>query len=168
MRGSSPTNEMTVPSVPLEAVTLLVAHGERSILLFCSLKTLLKETLNRNLCLLLVSSICDTPNSFIPFLSTVPRLTAFVLRCFLQAQTYIQINQRVLSRAVTWLLRQQGPQGGFSEAGRVMHTEMQGGLDDDSAGLTAYVLMALLEDESYVVREEGPEPGAFSTLFGCI
>ncbi|XP_075883602.1 CD109 antigen-like [Nelusetta ayraudi] len=77
-------------------------------------------------------------------------LTAFVLRCFLQAQTYVQINQRVLSRAVTWLLRQQGPQGEFIEAGRVIHTEMQGGLDDDSAGLTAYVLMALLEDESNV------------------
>lgn len=84
-----------------------------------------------------------------------------MLRCFLQAQTYIQIKQRLLSRALAWLLRQQGPQGGFSEVGRVIHTEMQGGLDDGSAGLTAYVLMALLEDESYVVRKEGPEPGAF-------
>lgn len=90
--------------------------------------------------------------SSIPLLSIVPRLTAFVLRCFLQAQTYVQINQRVLSRAVTWLLRQQGPRGEFSEAGRVIHTEMQGGLDSSSAGLTAFVLMALLEDDSYVVR----------------
>lgn len=80
-----------------------------------------------------------------------------MLRCFLQAQTYIQINQRVLSRAVTWLLKQQGPQGEFSEVGRVIHTEMQGGLDDGSAGLTAYVSMALLEDESYVVRREGSD-----------
>lgn len=79
-----------------------------------------------------------------------------MLRCFLQAQTYVPINQRVLSRAVTWLLRQQDPQGSFSEVGRVIHTEMQGGLDDGSAGLTAYVLMALLEDESYVVRKDGP------------
>lgn len=31
MRDSSPTNEMTVPSVPLEAVTPRVAHGEQNL-----------------------------------------------------------------------------------------------------------------------------------------
>lgn len=67
----------------------------------------------------------------------------------------MQINQRVLSRAVSWLLQQQGPQGEFREVGRVIHTEMQGGLDGGSAALTAYVLMALLEDESYVVSQGG-------------
>ncbi|XP_042356057.1 CD109 antigen-like [Plectropomus leopardus] len=82
-------------------------------------------------------------------------LTAFVLRCFLQAQPYMQIDQSVLIRAMTWLLKHQGPQGEFVEVGRLIHTEIQGGLDNGSVGLTAYVLMALLEDESYVDMYSG-------------
>lgn len=81
-------------------------------------------------------------------------MTAFVLRCFFQAQPYMQIDQSVLTRAVTWLLKHQGPQGEFNEVGRLIHTEMQGGLDNGPEALTAYVLMALLEDESYVVSQE--------------
>ncbi|XP_060919349.1 CD109 antigen [Labrus mixtus] len=76
-------------------------------------------------------------------------LTAFVLKCFLQAQLYMQVDQSVLSRARTWLLKHQGPQGEFNEVGRLIHTEMQGGLDGGSVALTAYVLIALLEDETY-------------------
>ncbi|XP_056249879.1 CD109 antigen-like [Seriola aureovittata] len=76
-------------------------------------------------------------------------LTAFVLRCFLQAQPYMQIDYSVLTRAMAWLLKQQGPQGEFSEVGRLIHTEMQGGLDNGPVALTAYVLIALLEDETY-------------------
>nr|XP_029136242.1 CD109 antigen [Labrus bergylta] len=76
-------------------------------------------------------------------------LTAFVLKCFLQAQPYMQVDQSVLSRARTWLLKHQGPQGEFNEVGRLIHTEMQGGLDGGSVALTAYVLIALLEDETY-------------------
>lgn len=63
----------------------------------------------------------------------------------------MQIEQSVLSRAVTWLLEHQGPQGEFREMGRLIHTEMQGGLDNGPVALTAYVLMALLEDENYMV-----------------
>uniref|UniRef100_A0A3Q3LTU4 CD109 molecule n=1 Tax=Mastacembelus armatus TaxID=205130 RepID=A0A3Q3LTU4_9TELE len=76
-------------------------------------------------------------------------LTAFVLRCFLQAQPHMQIDQSVLTRAMTWLLKHQGPQGEFTEVGRLIHTEMQGGLDKGPVALTAYVLIALLEDEMY-------------------
>uniref|UniRef100_UPI0037E7D34F CD109 antigen-like n=1 Tax=Semicossyphus pulcher TaxID=241346 RepID=UPI0037E7D34F len=76
-------------------------------------------------------------------------LTAFVLRCFLQAQPYMQVDQSVLTRASTWLLTRQGPQGEFSEVGRLIHTEMQGGLDNGPVALTAYVLIALLEDGNY-------------------
>ncbi|XP_008275105.1 CD109 antigen-like isoform X2 [Stegastes partitus] len=72
-------------------------------------------------------------------------LTAFVLRSFLQAQPYIQVDQSVLSRAITWLFKQQGPQGEFREAGRLIHTAMQGGLDGGPVALTAYVLAAVLE-----------------------
>lgn len=68
----------------------------------------------------------------------------------------MMVNQSVLSRAVTWLLKHQGPQGEFSEVGRLIHTETQAGLDDAPAALTAFVLIALLEDESYAV---GPDCG---------
>ncbi|XP_039904939.1 CD109 antigen-like isoform X3 [Simochromis diagramma] len=81
-------------------------------------------------------------------------LTAFVLRCFLQAQPYVKIDQSVLDRAVSWLLKHQGPQGEFSEVGRLIHTEMQGGLDKGTVALTAYVLIALLQDEIYTEIHE--------------
>ncbi|XP_063354633.1 CD109 antigen-like [Pelmatolapia mariae] len=81
-------------------------------------------------------------------------LTAFVLRCFLQAQPYMKIDQNVLDRAVSWLLKRQGPQGEFSEVGRLIHTEMQGGLDNGPVALTAYVLIALLQDEIYTEIHE--------------
>uniref|UniRef100_A0A3Q1HW22 CD109 molecule n=2 Tax=Anabas testudineus TaxID=64144 RepID=A0A3Q1HW22_ANATE len=77
-------------------------------------------------------------------------LTAFVLRCFIQAQTYINVDQNVLTNAMTWLLKYQGPQGEFNEVGRLIHTEMQGAQDDGSVALSAYVLIALLEDETYL------------------
>lgn len=66
----------------------------------------------------------------------------------------MQVNQSVLLRAVTWLLKHQGPRGEFSEKGGLIHTEMHAGPDDAPVALTAYVLMALLEDESYAV---GPD-----------
>ncbi|KAM9339287.1 CD109 antigen [Symphorus nematophorus] len=72
-------------------------------------------------------------------------LSAFVLRCFLQARPFISIDAKVLHRAAGWLVAQQGADGRFEEPGRVIHTELQGGLDGP-VSLTAYVLIALLED----------------------
>ncbi|XP_051264948.1 CD109 antigen isoform X1 [Dicentrarchus labrax] len=72
-------------------------------------------------------------------------LSAFVLRCFLQARPYISIDAHVLSMVAAWLGAQQGADGRFEEPGRVIHTELQGGLDGP-VSLTAYVLIALLED----------------------
>ena len=82
------------------------------------------------------------------------RLTAFVLRCFIQVQPYMQVNQTVLTRAMIWLLKHQRPQGEFIEGGRLIHTEMQGGLDDGPVALTAYVLLAFLEDDTYAVSKK--------------
>ncbi|KAG7460634.1 hypothetical protein MATL_G00200810 [Megalops atlanticus] len=76
-------------------------------------------------------------------------LSAFVLRCFLQARPFIDIDPGVLIRTAAWLVGQQGPDGAFTEPGRVIHTELQGGLDGPVA-LTAYALMALLEDQTYM------------------
>ncbi|XP_042565902.1 CD109 antigen [Clupea harengus] len=75
-------------------------------------------------------------------------LSAFVLRCFLEARPFIPIDPRVLDRTAMWLAAQQNPSGEFYEAGRVIHTELQGGLDGP-VSLTAYVLMALLQDGAY-------------------
>ncbi|KAF7653469.1 hypothetical protein LDENG_00082300 [Lucifuga dentata] len=79
-------------------------------------------------------------------------LTAFVLRCFLQARSFIAIDTQVLDRAATWLIWQQKGDGSFGEPGRVIHTELQGGQPDSSVTLTAYVLIALLEDEGFRTR----------------
>ncbi|KAL2099143.1 hypothetical protein ACEWY4_005623 [Coilia grayii] len=74
-------------------------------------------------------------------------LTAFVLRCFLQARAFMEIDQSMLSKAFTWLADQQTPKGSFTEPGRVLHTQLQGGLDGP-VSLTAYVLVTLLEDKT--------------------
>ncbi|XP_061609480.1 CD109 antigen isoform X1 [Phyllopteryx taeniolatus] len=72
-------------------------------------------------------------------------LTAFVLRCFLQARPFISIDEHVVRGAASWLRGRQGADGVYEEPGRVIHTELQGGLDGP-VSLTAYVLIALLED----------------------
>ncbi|XP_054894151.1 CD109 antigen [Poeciliopsis prolifica] len=76
-------------------------------------------------------------------------LTALVLRYFLQAQPYMQIDQTVLTKATGWLLKHQDSQGEFTEVGELIHTEMRGGQDDSPIALTAYVLLAFLEDDTY-------------------
>ncbi|KAJ4928836.1 hypothetical protein JOQ06_004460, partial [Pogonophryne albipinna] len=80
-------------------------------------------------------------------------LSAFVLRCFLQARPFISIDPYVLQRAAVWLRVQQGDDGRYLEPGRVIHSELQGGLDGP-VSLTAYVLIALLEDSDIRVRGE--------------
>uniref|UniRef100_A0AAY5K5V0 CD109 molecule n=1 Tax=Esox lucius TaxID=8010 RepID=A0AAY5K5V0_ESOLU len=79
-------------------------------------------------------------------------LTAFVLRCFLQAQSFMEIDQSVVTRALGWLVQQQRSYGEFVEVGTLINTELQGGLDGP-VSLTAYVLMTLLEDKIYMVRK---------------
>lgn len=81
------------------------------------------------------------------------RLSAFVLRCFLQAQDFISIDPMVMQRTAYWLSVQQDPDGSFREPGRVIHTELQGGLDGP-VSLTAYVLIALLENDEYKVSSD--------------
>lgn len=74
-----------------------------------------------------------------------------MLRCFLQARPFIDIDALVLAQVGAWLSTQQGSDGRFEEHGRVIHTELQGGLDGPVA-LTAYVLIALLEEPAITVR----------------
>ncbi|CAL8312262.1 unnamed protein product [Lota lota] len=74
-------------------------------------------------------------------------LSAFVMRSFLPARKFIPIDPNVLARTASWLSLQQGPDGRYLEPGRVIHTELQGGLDGP-ASLTAYVLTGLLQDDA--------------------
>ncbi|XP_017157583.1 CD109 antigen [Poecilia reticulata] len=72
-------------------------------------------------------------------------LTAFVLRCLLQARPWVGVDGRVLESAAAWLAAQRTAGGAAAEPGTVIHSELQGGLDGP-VSLTAYVLVALLED----------------------
>ncbi|XP_076874173.1 CD109 antigen [Brachyhypopomus gauderio] len=90
-------------------------------------------------------------------------LTAFVLKCFLQARASVFIDPAVLMRAAGWLSAQQTPTGTFQEPGRVIHTELQGALDGP-VSLTAYVLVALLEDPEYTNTSAGQISDAVNYL----
>ncbi|XP_073935392.1 CD109 antigen isoform X3 [Castor canadensis] len=70
-------------------------------------------------------------------------LSAFVLRCFLEADSYIDIDQNVLHRTYTWLKGRQKSNGEFWEPGRVIHSELQGG-NKSPVTLTAYIVTSLL------------------------
>ncbi|XP_041063636.1 CD109 antigen [Carcharodon carcharias] len=76
-------------------------------------------------------------------------LSAFVLRCFLQAQSFIYIDTSLLDETIYWIMKHQDEIGEFSEPGRVIHSELQGG-QSGPISLTAYILTALLEDQSYL------------------
>ncbi len=71
-------------------------------------------------------------------------LTAFVLKCFAQAEGLIYIDENVLDEATAWITSHQDPDGSFDQVGFVHHQEMLGGLAGKDA-LTAYVAIALLE-----------------------
>ncbi|XP_067388743.1 CD109 antigen isoform X2 [Emydura macquarii macquarii] len=70
-------------------------------------------------------------------------LSAFVLRCFLQARPFIDIDPYVLKKTADWIVQHQKPTGEFWEPGRVIHSELQGG-SNSPVTLTAYIMTALL------------------------
>ncbi|KAF0886486.1 CD109 protein, partial [Crocuta crocuta] len=75
-------------------------------------------------------------------------LSAFVLRCFLEADPYIDIDPNVLHRTYTWLKGRQKSNGEFWEPGRVIHSELQGG-SKSPVTLTAYIVTSLLGYKKY-------------------
>uniref|UniRef100_A0ABI7YIM6 CD109 molecule n=1 Tax=Felis catus TaxID=9685 RepID=A0ABI7YIM6_FELCA len=75
-------------------------------------------------------------------------LSAFVLRCFLEADPYIDIDENVLHRTYTWLKGRQKSNGEFWEPGRVIHSELQGG-NKSPVTLTAYIVTSLLGYKKY-------------------
>ncbi|KAG8444900.1 hypothetical protein GDO86_009888 [Hymenochirus boettgeri] len=76
-------------------------------------------------------------------------LSAFVVRCFLQARQFIYIHPEILDKTMQWLVQYQDEQTGiFNEPGHVYHLELQGGVNAPTT-LTAYIMTALLEDDQY-------------------
>uniref|UniRef100_F7ICV0 Alpha-2-macroglobulin like 1 n=1 Tax=Callithrix jacchus TaxID=9483 RepID=F7ICV0_CALJA len=71
-------------------------------------------------------------------------LTAFVTKCFGQAQKFIFIDPKNIQDALKWMAGNQLPSGCYANVGELFHTAMKGGVDDE-VSLTAYVTAALLE-----------------------
>ncbi|NXO11614.1 A2ML1 protein, partial [Oriolus oriolus] len=82
-------------------------------------------------------------------------LTAFVVKCFVQAKPYIYLDNRIIQAALTWLEFHQLPSGCFKNVGQLFHTFMKGGVDGEIP-LAAYITAAYLEagaaPQSTVVR----------------
>ncbi|NXW62426.1 A2ML1 protein, partial [Eurystomus gularis] len=88
-------------------------------------------------------------------------LTAFVVKCFVQAKPYIFIDNRIIEAALTWLEFHQLPSGCFSNVGQLFHTAMKGGVDGE-VPLAAYITAAYLE------AGETPESTVVRKALGCI
>uniref|UniRef100_A0A8C4TWX5 Alpha-macroglobulin-like TED domain-containing protein n=1 Tax=Falco tinnunculus TaxID=100819 RepID=A0A8C4TWX5_FALTI len=54
-------------------------------------------------------------------------LTAFVVKCFVQAKPYIFLDNRTIQAALTWLEFHQLPNGCFRNVGQLFHTAMKVG-----------------------------------------
>ncbi|XP_064609177.1 LOW QUALITY PROTEIN: CD109 antigen-like [Liolophura sinensis] len=72
-------------------------------------------------------------------------LTAFVVKSFHQAKSFIFIDDDTIKRAVDWMITRQNSDGSFPDPGRVIHKNMQGGSASGPA-LTSFVLIALMEN----------------------
>ncbi|XP_074009222.1 alpha-2-macroglobulin-like protein 1 [Numenius arquata] len=88
-------------------------------------------------------------------------LTAFVVKCFVQAKPYIFLDNRTIQDALTWLEFHQLPNGCFRNVGQLFHTAMKGGVDGE-VPLAAYITAAYLE------AGETPESTVVRKALGCI
>ncbi|XP_064840694.1 alpha-2-macroglobulin-like [Oncorhynchus masou masou] len=71
-------------------------------------------------------------------------LTAFVLRSFGKAKSFIYIDPAKIEQTKTWLERQQGEHGCFIRLGKLFNNRMKGGVTDEVT-LTAYITASMLE-----------------------
>ncbi|XP_026195446.1 alpha-2-macroglobulin-like [Anabas testudineus] len=71
-------------------------------------------------------------------------LTAFVLRSFTKAQTFIYIDPTKIKESKTWLKNKQRENGCFEQSGKLFNNRMRGGVSDEVT-LTAYITAAFLE-----------------------
>ncbi|KFD65543.1 hypothetical protein M514_05953 [Trichuris suis] len=73
-------------------------------------------------------------------------LTAFVVRSFAMAKSYIFIDEEKLNASLKFLESQQKENGMFEENGDVLHKGLQGGSGQGGVPLTAFVFLALFEN----------------------
>ncbi|XP_070982364.1 alpha-2-macroglobulin-like isoform X2 [Oncorhynchus clarkii lewisi] len=71
-------------------------------------------------------------------------LTAFVLRSFGKAQSFIYIDPAQMKEPTSWLESQQGKHGCFVRLGKLFNNRMKGGVTDEVT-LTAYITASMLE-----------------------
>ncbi|XP_045075715.1 LOW QUALITY PROTEIN: alpha-2-macroglobulin-like [Coregonus clupeaformis] len=71
-------------------------------------------------------------------------LTAFVLRSFGKAQSFIYIDPAKIEQSKTWLESRQGKHGCFIRLGKLFNNRMKGGVTDEVT-LTAYITASMLE-----------------------
>ncbi|XP_051966603.1 alpha-2-macroglobulin isoform X2 [Xyrauchen texanus] len=78
-------------------------------------------------------------------------LTAFVLRTFGKAQSYIFIEPDKIEKIKQWLIFHQRPDGCYESKGKLFHNRMKGGVSD-SVTITAYITASLLELNTSVME----------------
>ncbi|XP_037023804.2 pregnancy zone protein-like [Artibeus jamaicensis] len=71
-------------------------------------------------------------------------LTAFVLKSFSQARSYIFVEDSHITDSLTWLSQKQKENGCFQHSGSLLNNAIKGGVDDEVT-LSAYITIALLE-----------------------
>ncbi|XP_006119999.2 alpha-2-macroglobulin-like protein 1 [Pelodiscus sinensis] len=71
-------------------------------------------------------------------------LTAFVAKCIIQAQQHVFIDNRTIADALQWIAGNKQANGCYANVGKLFHTAMKGGINDDIS-LAAYITAALLE-----------------------
>ncbi|KAG8435793.1 hypothetical protein GDO86_013654 [Hymenochirus boettgeri] len=71
-------------------------------------------------------------------------LTAFTMKSFARARSYIYIEEKLISDALTWLSNGQKSNGCFQSVGTLFNNAMKGGVDNEIT-MAAYITIALLE-----------------------
>nr|XP_055136704.1 pregnancy zone protein [Symphalangus syndactylus] len=71
-------------------------------------------------------------------------LTAFVLKTFAQARSYIFIDEAHITQSLMWLSQMQKDNGCFRSSGSLLNNAIKGGVEDEVT-LSTYVTIALLE-----------------------
>ncbi|KAJ4935261.1 hypothetical protein JOQ06_016797 [Pogonophryne albipinna] len=76
-------------------------------------------------------------------------LTAFVVRSFAKAQSFVYIDPAKMEESKIWLQRKQRGNGCFEQSGKLFHNRMKGGVSDEVT-LSAYITAAFLEMKTSV------------------
>ncbi|XP_041850344.1 pregnancy zone protein-like isoform X2 [Melanotaenia boesemani] len=71
-------------------------------------------------------------------------LTAFVLRSFYKAQSFVYIDPTKIEQSKSWLEQKQNRSGCFEQSGKLFNNRMKGGVSDEIT-LSAYITSAFLE-----------------------